>query len=126
VVRGYGTEESFSWLFGIARANDALVVYNMELLSGFIQWNVSFVREMHDCEVNVFASFLQVLHLVKIAKIGFSKSLPKEACLKSSHSLAHWLVPKVVTYHGRVCGELKIPQMVFFFFFFLGNYLFPP
>lgn len=33
---------------------------------GSIQWNVSFVREAHDWEVDVFASFFQVLGSTKV------------------------------------------------------------
>jgi hypothetical protein len=61
-VWGYGTEGSFSFffflffLFGIARAKDTSVAYNMELLSDSTQWNVNFVREAHDWEVEIFAS----------------------------------------------------------------------
>jgi hypothetical protein len=41
-------KESFPFLFGIARAKDALVADNMEILDGSAQWNVSFVREALD------------------------------------------------------------------------------
>jgi len=53
--------EAFPVLFGIARMKDASVADNMEVLGGSIQWNVSFVREAHDWEVGVFASFFHVL-----------------------------------------------------------------
>jgi len=33
---------------------------------GSIQWNVSFVREAHDWEVDVLASFFQVLHSTRV------------------------------------------------------------
>jgi hypothetical protein len=55
-------KEAFPVLFGIAWVQDASVADNMEILGGSIQWNVSFVREAHDLEVGVFASFFQVLH----------------------------------------------------------------
>lgn len=35
-------------------------------LGGSIQLNVSFVREAHDWEVGVFASFFHVLHLARV------------------------------------------------------------
>jgi hypothetical protein len=50
-------KEVFPVLFGIARVKDASVADNIEVLSSSIQWNVSFVREAHDWEVNVFTSF---------------------------------------------------------------------
>jgi len=49
--------EAFPVLFGIAWVQDASIEDNMEILGGSIQWNVSFVREAHDWEVGVFASF---------------------------------------------------------------------
>jgi hypothetical protein len=42
------------------------VADNMEVLGGSTQWNVSFVREAHDWEVDVFASFFQVLHSSRV------------------------------------------------------------
>jgi len=50
-------KEVFPDLFGIAQVKDASVSDNMEILGGSIQWNVSFVREAHDWEVDVLASF---------------------------------------------------------------------
>jgi len=47
---------------------DASVADNMEVLGGSIQWNVSFVREAHDWEVGVFASFYHVLHLATVSR----------------------------------------------------------
>jgi hypothetical protein len=49
---------AFLVLFGIACVKDALVEANLEFLGGSKLWNVSFSREAHDYEVEVFASFL--------------------------------------------------------------------
>jgi hypothetical protein len=43
-------------------------VVNLEILGGSNRWNVSFARAAHDWEVNVFASFFQVLHSVRVRK----------------------------------------------------------
>jgi hypothetical protein len=51
----------FPALFGITRLKDAVVADNLELLGDSFQWNVSFIRE-----VDVFASFFQLLHSVKV------------------------------------------------------------
>jgi hypothetical protein len=59
-------KEVFPDLFGIARVKDASVADNIEILSGSIQWNVSFVREAQDWEVDVFASFFQILHSSRV------------------------------------------------------------
>jgi hypothetical protein len=60
--------EVFPDIFGIAWVKDALVADNMEGLSGSTKWNLSFVREAHDWEVGVFASFFQVLHSTMVSR----------------------------------------------------------
>jgi hypothetical protein len=55
-------KEAFHVLFGISCAKDASIVDNLELLGGSNQWSVSFSREVHDWEVDIFAYFFQVLH----------------------------------------------------------------
>jgi hypothetical protein len=47
---------------------NASVADNMEVLGGSTWWNVSFVKEAHDWEVSVFASFFQVLHLAVVSR----------------------------------------------------------
>jgi hypothetical protein len=59
---------AFSSLFGIARLKDAFVADNLEFLGCSNQWNVSFSREAHDWKVDVFASFFQALHSVKVRR----------------------------------------------------------
>jgi hypothetical protein len=59
-------KEAFPILFGIAQVKDAFVADNMEILGGSIQWDVSFIREVHDWEVDVFASF-QVLQSATVS-----------------------------------------------------------
>jgi hypothetical protein len=58
-------KEVFPDLYGIARVKDASMADNMEILGGSVQWNASFVREAHDWEVDVFASF-QILHSTRV------------------------------------------------------------
>jgi len=53
---------AFPALFDIARLKDAVVTDNLERLGDSFQWNVSFIREAHDWEADVFASFFQLLH----------------------------------------------------------------
>jgi hypothetical protein len=58
---------AFLVLFGIACVKDASVADNREVLGGSIQWNVSFIREAYDWELDLFlfASFFQVLDSVR-------------------------------------------------------------
>jgi hypothetical protein len=41
---------------------------NLEILGGSNKWNMSFSREVHDWEVNVFTLFFQVLHSVIVRR----------------------------------------------------------
>ena len=41
---------------------DASIVANMDYLSGSLQWNVSFIRLVHDWKVDVLASFFTLLY----------------------------------------------------------------
>lgn len=50
-------KEAFPALFKIARAKDASVADNLELLGDSKQWSLSFSREAHAWELDVFASF---------------------------------------------------------------------
>jgi hypothetical protein len=62
-------KEAFPILFGIARAKDASVADNLELLGGSIKWSVSFSREVHDWEMDVFTFFFfRVLHSVNVRR----------------------------------------------------------
>jgi len=58
---------AFPALFGIAAAKYAYVANNSEFLG------VSFTREAHNWEVNVFASFFQMLHSVTVRRGGEDK-----------------------------------------------------
>jgi hypothetical protein len=50
-------KEAFPILFGIARAKDAFVADNLELLGGSNQWSARFSRKARYWEVDVFTSF---------------------------------------------------------------------
>jgi hypothetical protein len=59
---------AFLALFGIACHKDAVVAENLEWLADSFQWNVSFIKEAHDWEVDVFTSFFHLLRSVKVNK----------------------------------------------------------
>jgi hypothetical protein len=91
-------------LYGIARVKDASVADNMEILGGSFQWNVSFVREAHDWEVDVFGSFFQILHSTRV-------NSDRADCLRWVSSKKG--VFRVKSYFGslgRVCGGLRHPR----------------
>ena len=46
---------------------------NYKVLGGSNQWNVSFSIEAHDWEVDVFASFFQVLHAAQVRQGGVDR-----------------------------------------------------
>jgi len=101
---------AFHDLFGIARSKDASVADNVELLGDSIKWNVSFTREVHDWEVGVFVSFLQVLHLVTMRRGSEDKLLgvpPKEVFSRFSRSFVVCVL-KGVAFLGRACGGPRL------------------
>ncbi|XP_059462221.1 uncharacterized protein LOC132191291, partial [Corylus avellana] len=59
---------AFPDLFSIACAKDASVAALLEVRGGYNQWNVSFSRGAHDWEVDVFASFFQLLHSARVRR----------------------------------------------------------
>jgi hypothetical protein len=103
-------KEVFPHLFGIAWVKDASVVDNMEVLDGSTQWNVSFVREGHDWEVGVFASFFQVLHSAMVSRDRADRLwwVSSKDCSRSSLSSSLWLALMVDASLGRVCGRLRL------------------
>jgi len=69
MICGMGThplKQLFKLYSVFAQAQDALVANNLEFFGSSNQWNVSFTKETHDWEVDIFASFLRVLHSVKV------------------------------------------------------------
>jgi hypothetical protein len=59
-------KEAFPDLFGMAHAKDASA--HLEFYGGSNQWNVNFARVVHDWEVDVFASFSQVLYSARVRR----------------------------------------------------------
>jgi hypothetical protein len=80
---------AFLALFGIACHKDAVVAENLEWLADSFQWNVSFIKEAHDWEVDVFTSFFHLLRSVKVntIKTVCDGSPPKKVFSKSSPSI---------------------------------------
>jgi hypothetical protein len=63
-------KEAFPVLYGIVCAKDASVAAHLKFSGDFNQWKVSFVRAAHDWEVDVFASFFNLLYLVNVRRDG--------------------------------------------------------
>jgi hypothetical protein len=71
---------AFLALFGIAVAKDTSIANNLEFLGGSNQWNLTFARETHDWEVDVFTFLFQMLHPVIVRRgnrIRFKKGIFK-------------------------------------------------
>ncbi|KAG2705579.1 hypothetical protein I3760_05G061600 [Carya illinoinensis] len=56
----------FPSLFQIARQQDATVADSIYFLNNSIQWNVDFVRNVNDWEVNVFSYYFSRIYELKI------------------------------------------------------------
>jgi hypothetical protein len=113
MISGAGTwllRQLFQFYLVFARVNDAAVVDHLEFLGGSNQWNERFDRAAQNWDVDIFASFFQVLHSTKVKKRSEDKLwwIPsKRDCLRQNPFIAPWLVLKGVAFLGRVCGKLK-------------------
>jgi hypothetical protein len=53
-------------LFSIARFKDTVVVGHLELSSAFHQWNINFLRVVHDEEIELFTSLFILLYSIRL------------------------------------------------------------
>jgi hypothetical protein len=54
--------ELFPGLYGLASNKEASIADNLELVSGYRQWNISFLRSLNDWEVDELASLYSLLY----------------------------------------------------------------
>jgi hypothetical protein len=66
-------KEAFPGLFNIARLKEASIADNVERANGVSQWNIQFLRLIHDWEVEVLASFYHCLYSCKLREDGGDK-----------------------------------------------------
>ena len=59
---------AFPILYNIANVKDATVATNMDLSSRTFQWNIIFIRLIHDWEVGTLASFYALLYSLRSRK----------------------------------------------------------
>lgn len=76
-------KEAFPNLYSIACMKDTYVAIQFELSSGSLQWNASFIRATHNWEVDVFASFFNLLYSYRVRREGEGKIwwAPSKKCL---------------------------------------------
>lgn len=66
-------KEAFLNLYSSACVKDASVAVQLELSSGSLQWNISFIKATHDWEVDVFTSFFNLLYSYRMRREGEDK-----------------------------------------------------
>jgi hypothetical protein len=84
----------------------------LELSSDSHQWNVSFIRDAHDWEVDVFASFFNLLYSFRLRQGGEDKlrwDPPREGCLTLDLSITSLYLMIALPSLGRVFGRNKVP-----------------
>jgi hypothetical protein len=64
---------AFPALFAIACSKDAWVEENMAIVNGATQWNVLFIRPVHDWELEEVSSFFELLYSQQIRHGGEDK-----------------------------------------------------
>jgi hypothetical protein len=110
-------KEAFSDLYSIASVKDASIVDHLELYSGSHQWNVSFFRVTHDWEVDVFASFFNLLYSLRWdGRCRQALLCPPKKKLFNVRSFSNVLVPHDVTpFPWRSIWRIKVPLRTTFF-----------
>ena len=63
-------KEAYLGLYNIASAKEVSLADNMDFIGGIRQWNVSFLRLVHDWELEVLASFYTLLYSFRVHKEG--------------------------------------------------------
>jgi hypothetical protein len=85
----------------------------LEYSSDSFQWNVSFARAAYDWEVDVFASFFNLLYSVRVRRDDVDKLWwsppPKTGCLMLAPTIVSLLVTMSLISHGRVFGRQRFP-----------------
>jgi len=66
-------KEAFPNLYSCACVKDASVVVQLELSSGSLQWNISFIKATHDWKVDVFTSIFNLLYSYRMRREGEDK-----------------------------------------------------
>jgi hypothetical protein len=56
----------FPFLFSIVRNKDAMVVDNLVVHNGVIQWNILFTRQIQDWEIEMVLSFFKRLYSTSV------------------------------------------------------------
>jgi hypothetical protein len=108
---------SYPELYRIARNKKAWVSDNMQILNEVVHWNVHFIREAQDWEVEVVMDFYGKLyetqrHMGGGGWIGFVGVLPRGSYLRLAPSLMcfpfQWIgMRRGVLSRGRAFGRLK-------------------
>jgi hypothetical protein len=118
VVWEKALKEVFPDLFSITCVKDASVAVHLELSSGSLQWNVSFIRAAHDWEVDVFASFFNLLYSYRVRREDEDKLwwvLQKKGCSCVSSFYRVLVCNDGILFSWKSIWWTKVPLRVAFF-----------
>jgi hypothetical protein len=109
---------AFPALFAIACEKDAWVKENMDIVNGVTQWNVLFIRSVHDWELEEVSRFFELLYSHQIRhggedKICWTPLKKKNFEVKSYYKVRINLAP--VDGPWRSIWKSKAPSRVIFF-----------
>jgi hypothetical protein len=96
---------------GVTCYKDASVVDCLEFSNDSHQWNVNFLRAIHDWEVDFFASFFNLLYSFRMRQGDEDKLcwVPSKRGLFDVKSYYNVLVPMIaLLFLGGVSGEIRL------------------
>jgi hypothetical protein len=103
-------KEAFPNLYSITCVKDASIAIQLELSSGFLPWNVSFIRTAHDWELDVFVSLFNLMYSYRVRREGEDKlwwAPSKKGCLLLATSTMSLSIMMAFLSVGRVFGALR-------------------
>jgi hypothetical protein len=100
-------KEAFLGLYDIACNKNSLVAAHMILENGSFQWDVRFIRAVHDWEVDGLASFFTLLYSIRRACDGEDKlwwSPSRKGKFVLDISIRFLLTRRQLIFPGKVFG----------------------